>query len=577
MLSSKVRSGGSGKLDRSRQGGDSRSRITVAFVLILSLVLAACDATGEAPPTDPEPAQTTVAQPGETTVSEDDPGDPTQLVIDTSWDHLTADPARDASNSGRYILNSVYDTLTKFKPELVGDEWEFDMTNPDPWIAESWSVDDSGRVWTFNIRQDVSFSDGSPLTAEDAAWSLRRVKNMKAAPASNLETFDEITAVDDYIVQITTLEPNPAVPHILTHNATGVVNRTVAMENGATDAEDADLADEAEAFFNANSLGSGPYVFRTFSTTAETVLAKNSNFWGEEPFYDQLVFRNVTPEVARINVESGATDVAMGLTADQASELSDSVVVHSAASATIFYVQANFKEDVSELAASRDLWEAVRYGMDYEKLLNIAGEGAVQACGLVPTQFNGALDPSECVTRDIDRASEALERSGVENPTLTLEYPTDFVLEGVNFQTISEAIAADLEEIGLPVVLEGAPLATWLPRWMDALPEMTQGAQNPTFPHENSTAVYLPTGYRGQYAGFSETDAPDITELGERAHQTIDDEARAALLQDLQRLLNTESPIFPQFQSVAFIAAHPRIQNVVVLPIFFIDPTILSE
>jgi len=576
MSGSKMRPGSSGEVPRA-QGRGSRGRLGVTFLLVIGLVLAACDGTSDTPTTDPESPQTTVAEPGTTTVPEEVPGDPTQLVIDTSWDHLTADPARDSSNSGRYILNSVYDTLTKFKPELVGDEWQFDMTNPDPWIAESWSVDDSGRVWTFNLRQDVVFSDGTPLTAEDAAWSLRRVKNIKSAPASNLETFEEVIAVDDYTLQITTVDPNPAVPHILTHNATGVINRAVATENGATDAEDADLADEAEIFFNDNSLGSGPYVFRSFSTTAETVLVKNASFWGEQPFYDQLVFRNVTPEVARINVESGASDIAMGITADQASELSNSVVLHSAASATIFYVQANFKEEVSELAASRDLWEAVRYGMDYEKLLRIAGEGAVQACGLVPVQFNGALDASECVSRDIERAREALGRTGVEDPTLTLEYPTDFVLEGVNFQTISEAIAADLGEVGLNVALEGAPLDPWLARWIDALPEMTQGAQNPTFPHENSTAVYLPTGYRGQYAGFSETDAPEITELGERAFQTIDDDERAALLQDLQRMLNTESPIFPQFQSVAFIAAHPRVQNVVVLPIFFLDPTILTE
>lgn len=590
MFRNNVRSEGSA----GSQGGRSarslpNSRLLVALFLVFSLVLAACNTGGAVPsdeeePTDTtgtveEPAETTGAtdEPADTTAPPDDSGDPSQLVIDTQWDQLTADPARDASNSGRYILNSVYDTLTKFKPKQVDGEWEVDLTAPDPWIAESWEVDDSGQVWTFNIRQGVVFSDGTPMTAEDVAWSLRRVKNVNAAPASNMEPFEEITAVDDATVQITTTDPNPAVPFILTHNAMGVVNRAVAEENGATDAEDAEVSDTAEAFFNENSLGTGPYVFRQFSTTADTVLVRNPNFWGDQPFYDQLVFRNVTPEVARLNVQSGQSDLAMGLTSEQASTLPDTVTVHSAPSATVFYVQANFKEEVSDLAASQDLWEAVRYGLDYEKLLRLAGEGAIQACGLVPVQFNGALDESECVTRDIERAQEALSRTGVDNPTLVLEFPTDFTLEGVSFQTISEAVQADLQEIGLEVELEGAPLSTWLPRWMDALPEMTQGAQNPTFPHENSTSVYLPTGYRGQYAGFTPDDAPEITELGEQAQETLDDDERAELYRELQQVLNTESPIIPQFQSVAIIAAQSTVQGVVVMPIFFLDPTILHE
>lgn len=500
-----------------------------------------------------------------------------QLVIDTQYDQLTADPARDASNSSRYIRGWVYDNLTAFKPKLVGGKYQVNLSRPDPWLARSYRSDKSGRVWTFNLRRGVVFSDGTPLTSADVVWSFRRVKNIKAAPAALAETFAKVQAVDRNTVRITTTIPNPAVPYLLSHKAMGIVNSAVARKNGATDAADAAKTDKAQAFFDKNSLGSGPYLLRTFSTTGQTVLVRNPRFWGPKPFYDQLVFRNVKPEIARLNVRSGQSDIAMGLTPDQASTLPSSVKVYTAPSSTVFYMQANFKKSVSELAANPDLWEAIRFGLDYDKLVRLAGAGAVQSCGLLPRQFLGGLPASACVKRDLTRARAALRRTGVNNPTLEIEFPTDYVLEGMSFQTISEAVQADLKEVGLNVVLRGAPLTAWLPRWIDAKAHMVQGAQAALYPDPNSASAYLPTGYRGSYAGYTPSDAPDLTALGVRAQRELNPQRRAALFRQLQQKFNNESPLIPQFQPSTVIAASSRIKGVVVVPSFFIDPTVLRE
>jgi peptide/nickel transport system substrate-binding protein len=503
----------------------------------------------------------------------------TQLVIDTQFDQLTADPGRDASNSSRYIRGWVYDNLTAFKPKLVNGKYKVDLTKPDPWLAKSYSVDKSGKVWTFKLRSGVVFSDGNPLTSADVVFSFNRVKNLRAAPAILTETFANVRAVDPLTVQIRTKIPNPAVPFILTHKALGVINSAVARANGATDAANAAKIDKAQAFFDKNSLGSGPYILQSFSTTDQTVLVRNPRFWGPKPFYDRLVFRNVKPEIARLNIASGRSDMALGMTPDQAKTLPKSIKVYTAPSTTVFYMQANFggRSKVSPLASNRNLWQAIRFALDYAKMVRIAGGGAVQACGLLPREFLGALPPSACIHRDLNRARAALKRTGIANPTLTLEYPTDFTLEGVSFTTISQAVQADLKQIGINVVLKGAPLATWLPRWIKALPELTQGAQDAIYPDPNSAAAYLPTGYRGGYAGYKATDAPDLTALGVRAQQTVNPRKRAALYRQLQLKLNTESPMIPQFQPSTVIAAASRIRGVVVVPAFFIDPTVFSE
>ena len=501
-----------------------------------------------------------------------------QLVIDTQFDQLTADPARDASNSSRYIRGWVYDTLTAIRPRLVNGRYQVNLSSrPVPWLAQSYRSDRSGRVWTFNLRRNAVFSDGRPVTAADVVWSLRRVKNIKAAPAVVTETFARIQAVNRYTVRIRTTIPNPAVPYLVSYKGVGIINSTVARQNGATDAANAARTDKAQAFFDKNSLGSGPYILRSFSTTGTTVLERNPRFWGPRPFYDQLVFRNVKPEIARLNVRSGRSDIAMGLTPDQASSLPSLVRVYRAPSSTVFYMQANFKRSVSTLAADRNLWEAIRYGLNYQKLVRLAGAGAVQACGLLPRQFLGGLPASGCVKRNLARARRALARTGVDNPTLEIEFPTDYVLEGMSFATISAAVQADLKEIGLNVVLKGAPLAAWLPRWIDAVPHMVQGAQAAPYPDPNSASAYLPTGYRGQYAGYTPRDARDLTALGVRAQRELNPQRRAALFRQLQQKFNRESPLIPQFQPSTVIVAHSRIKGVVVIPAFFLDPTLLSE
>jgi peptide/nickel transport system substrate-binding protein len=506
-----------------------------------------------------------------------------QLVIDQQWDLMTSDPARDSSLTGRYVTNAVYDTLTKIKPKLVDGKYVFDLNKPDPWLAESYSVDDTGKVWTFNIRKDVVFSDDTPLTADDVVFSLLRLQNVKSGGAAPTitESWVSVKAVDDHTVQITTKAPNPAIPQLLTHNGTGIVNSKVAKAHGATDAADAAKTDHAQTYFDKNSLGSGPYMYKSFSTTGETVLVRNPHFWGDKPYYDTLVFRNVTTEVARQNVKSGRSDVVVALTDEQASGMPASVTVHRGPSLTFFYIQANYNKNVSSLAANPNLWEAMRYGMDYDKLVRLAGKGATQMCGLVPRGSLGALDQSECVHRDVPRAKAALARamaqSGVKDATLTVEFPTDFGLEGLSFGTMAEAVQQDLAEIGLKLKLRGAPLTTWLPRWIAAKPEIVQAGQSSIFPHENAISGFLPTGYRGQYAGYKATDAPDLTALGVRAMQTLDDAKRAVLFKQLQEKFNTEVPIFPQFQASTIIAASSRVKGIVIIPGLIFDPTLLYE
>ena len=547
---------GSATGSRRRRSTSPRSKLLPAFVLAVAVFVLTL---------------------GPATAARQGAGADRQLVVDTQYDQQTADPARDASISGRYILGSVYDTLTSFKAKQVNGKLTVSLSKPVPWLATSWKSNPAGTVWTFNLRQGVKFSNGDPLTAADVVFSLLRVKNVNAAPAFITASFKSVKAVGDSTVVITTKQPNPAVPYLVAYKSTGVIDSKVAKENGATDAADAAKTDKAQKWFDSNSIGSGPYTFQSFSTTDQTVLVANPNFWGKKPAYDQIVFRNVKPEIARLDVQSGQAQVALGLTPNQADSISGNTKIYKAPSTTVYYLQANANPSVSALASNRHLWQAIRYALDYAEprppRRRRCRPGVRRRSAPVPGRpAGGGVREAEHREGQV-RASR---RPASRTPSLTLEFPSDFTLEGVSFTTMAQAVQSDLKKIGLDVTLQGAPLATWLPRWMKGIQQLNQGALAALYPDPNMTEAYLPTGYRGAYAGYKPTDAPQLTELGLQAQQEINPTKRAALYRRLQVLLNNDSPFIPQFQPSEVIAAASSVGDVTVNPAFIIDPPSLT-
>ena len=105
----------------------------------------------------------------------------TLIIADAIDDIVSLDPAQIFEFSGTDLANNVYDTLVELDPENLGPLV--------PGIAESWSVADDGTTFTFQLRKDLKFQSGNPITAEDAAFSLRRVIILEKTPSVILTQF----------------------------------------------------------------------------------------------------------------------------------------------------------------------------------------------------------------------------------------------------------------------------------------------------------------------------------------------------------------------------------------------------
>lgn len=122
------------------------------------------------------------------------------------------------------------------------------------------------------------------------------------------------------------------------------------------------------------------------------------------------------------------------------------------------FVNAN--PAISEVTANADFREAVRYGIDYDGIVEIVGAGATRPGSVIPSMFGGALDSSRAPSRDLERAKDALARSGLENPTVRIGYASDLAKHGIAFSDIAAKVQSDLKEIGIEIVLDPAPSQT---------------------------------------------------------------------------------------------------------------------
>ena len=409
--------------------------------------------------------------------------EPNTLVIDKSFDLVTMDPNRMFETTGGIIIPAMYDTLLTFENN--------DTTEPKPSLAESFEANEDATEFTFTLRDDAVFSDGSPVEAADVVFSLNRVRELKSSGAFLM---DGVTAeaVDASTVRLTTEAPNPALPSFLPTPTLGIVNSDVVIENGGTDQPGADAEDAAEEFLNSTSAGSGPYILESFSTTGETVVAANPEYVGPSPAtFDRIVFRNSEVTTQAIDVQNGNADIAMDLSSDQLSPLRgvEGLTIDETASPTIFFLFANADPAVSEVTSNPDFIEAVRYGLDYAGILELGGENALQPPGVIPSTFLGALSPDLAVARDLPRAQEALARCApCEGATVQLEYPSDITPNGLAFGPIAERIVANLDEVGISVELTPGPLATTLETYRVEASRWACGCGTRTTPIRRTTS-----------------------------------------------------------------------------------------
>lgn len=277
-------------------------------------------------------------------------------------DAQSLDPVRiiNTPTAGADLLNAVYDVLYTVTP----DTNEFN-----PRIATDFSTSD-GLTWTLTLRDDVSFSDGTPLDAEAVKVNWERVRaQVGAASYGYVQQIEELTVVD-----ATTLEVELNRVNWQFFQVVPVLNLGWIVSPAALDAQGDTYGSDA------NAVGAGPFVITSRNLGSETTMARNSSYWQEGlPKLDELTYRiSVDAQQATDAVVAGQAQAYVFTPAETAQQATDAGlkmdVWDKLQGATTMLFNQN-KPPFDDVVAR----EAVTLAIDVQEMLDVITFGIDQA------------------------------------------------------------------------------------------------------------------------------------------------------------------------------------------------------
>jgi len=378
-----------------------RQGLLISLIIVLSL-LAACGPTPEPQVVEKEVTQVVKETVKETVIVEGTPQTVEKVVTSVVEVEkvvtATPEPERVPAVGGTMVIGlpAEPDTLDAHFvntaadieiAKMLGEPLVYmDVENVGeiiPGLAESWEVSEDGLVYTFKLRQDVEFHDGTPLTAQDYAWTFQRMFEIESMAAQLLDKLESAEAVDDYTLQLTLTEPDFSFIYTM---ADGPRNQPL-LQSAVEEWGDA---------YGKHPVGVGSYRFKEWQTGEKIVLERNPEYnWGPAyahqgpPYIESIEYRFI-PESATLlaGLETGEIDVMMLQPQDleHVKELGDIEVLEQVQPGLSPYISLNLSNPLFEDLRVR---QAFNYAVDRQALIDVVMKGqAIPQYGLLsPSQI----------------------------------------------------------------------------------------------------------------------------------------------------------------------------------------------
>jgi peptide/nickel transport system substrate-binding protein len=494
------------------------------------------------------------------------------LVIGHAEATDSLDPARGYTQTTGIVNKATYDTLLTFPADSASDLL--------PQLATEWTISEDGLVYTFTLREGVTFVSGNPVTAADVVYSFNRLANVDGNPSFLADNIASVEAVDESTVAITLATASPEFLTLLANSAFAVTDSATIAANGGSDAADAATADAAEAYLNGTSAGTGPYILESWDPQVSTVLVRNPNYWGTAPHFDRVIITNIPePATQAVALQSGEIDLALDLTADQIAGLEgvDGISIYRGPANIVHFLLMNEDPAIGGPVSDPLVQRAVRLALDYEGYKTLWGgvsPGSNLAYGLL-----GAYGEDRAVRRDLEAARALLTEAGYPDGfEITLEYP-DFSFQGVNMNTNAQKIQADLAEVGITVNLSPGELQVSLEAYRSGQQGFGYWFWGPDKLDPADLLAFLPGGKVATERALwlPENADPELMALIEQAAVTFPTDERVALYGQLQDYLQESGPFAPFNQPDIQVAFAANLQGYAWHPQWLLDVALLSE
>jgi peptide/nickel transport system substrate-binding protein len=434
----------------------------LSLIAILAMVLGACQPA--AAPTEPPaaaPTEPPATAPTTAPAAPEACGEEGTIVIAYDGDIDHVEPMQFRSIAAYDATANLYEPL--IQQELI-DQGDNVWIGSETFVgagAESYEVSDDGTVYTFHLRQDAKFADGTPITAADYEYTLKRALEGPGyitllTGFMAVTSMAQVEVVDDYTLTITASQPAALAEIILSFQVVGAMSLTTAEANATADDP------WAENYFRTNSNSSGPYIITSWNPGVEYVFEPNPNYWrGADYFHNCKVIFRVVPDAATREqlLRAGDVDVALGVPYSDLAELEadPGITIHHIPTTRVYHAGMNMNQEPFDDVNVR---KAVSMVVPYQAIVDnvIYGYGANPGSPIAEGMVTHTDEFFTYPQGTVDEAKAMLAAAGYPNG-----FTVDLVVPQEDQARVDSAtwIQSGLAQIGVTVNVNALPIAQY--------------------------------------------------------------------------------------------------------------------
>ena len=468
-------------------------------------------------------------------------------------DSVGLDPINVTDGESLMVTRQIFDGLLDYAPETTDVIPALATEVPEP--------EDGGRVYTFRLREGVTFHDGEPLNAEAVKFNYDRWRDTSNefhkgggsqtadfAYYTMFNGFDDesiiesVEAVDETTVRFNLTEPQGPFLRNIAMAPFGIASPKAVREN-------------VEEFWQ-NPVGTGPFKFESWDQGQEVRLTKNEEWWGTDlppeeggggPNVDRVVFRSIPDNTARVAALTGnQLSGADGLTPDDVPSVEGAgLQVITRPPLNVSYMAMNMEKEPFDNPQVR---QAVVHAINMPEIVQaFFGDTADVASNMMPPTvpfFNDSIEP---YAYDPEQSRQLLSEAGMpdgfETTLWYMPIPRPYMPDG---KGIAQAIQRDLEEVGIRTTLETREWGTYLEEIGRGAHDMCLiGWTGDNGDPDNFLNVLLPskTATPEDAQNYAYYKNPEFDDLLNRAASTIDENERRDLYFRAQEIVNEDAPV----------------------------------
>lgn len=443
------------------------------------------------------------------------------------------DPALVVSVINVQMAFQLYDNLTQ-RNEGMAD------SAVTPLLAESWEVNEDATVYTFHLRQGVTFHHGTAFTAKDVEYTVNRLLDPSLGSGATLPPLDKVEVVDDFTITFHLKSPDVTLPYMLGGGGLGIAPHDRTTEQLA-----------------AEATGAGPFVMAEHVPGERVVLKRNETYWNaEQPYLDELHLLTMPEAATQIGALTGGTvDLLHQVSLENLPALAGAPDVMVQESAQGVYPVFAMRVDQEPFADVR-VRQAVKHAVDRATLL----EAMLQTHGslgndqpIAPgTPFWADVAPLEY---SVDKAKALLAEAGFADGLEVTLAISD--LGGPRVNDAAVALQEMLKPAGITITLDKVPVNTfWSEKYMQA---PFTGFWWPVFSEPSGTLplAYTSTGLYNE-SGWSD---PQVDELIVAAQGELDEAKRKEVYAQIQQIISEQGAMLIPYFATFIHAARANVQG----------------